>query len=242
MRLALIYTRATTLELLRMPSFCIPTIAYPALVFLLFGLPNAGGKANLLLASYAAFAVLGVGFFQFGVGFAIERTTPWQRFLRALPARATPRIAGRLVTATFFAASTTLGVVLVVLATTPADLSANQWARLTLTLAAGGIPFVLLGVALAYWCTPKGALPIANALYLVLAYAGGLWTGPSGIPSSIRVISTYTPTRQWADILWSVAADKPWRAEHWLILTGYAIAFALLASWGFQRDEGQQFR
>lgn len=242
MKLAYVYARATTLELLRMPSFCIPTLAYPALVFLLFGLPNVDGRANVFLASYAAFAMLGIGFFQFGVGLAIERTTPWQRFLRALPAAAMQRVAGRLAAAAVFGTATTVVVAGVVLATTSAQLSAQSWLRLALALGAGSVPFVLFGVALAYWCTPRGALPIANAVYLVLAYAGGLWTGPTGVPDAIEGISRYTPTRQWGEILWPAAAGGAWHAEHWLVLAAYAAAFAALAAWGYERDEGQRYR
>jgi len=55
-----VHLRAATLELLRYPSFSVPTLLFPTVLFLAWG-SRTGMPANLALASYAAFAVLGVG-------------------------------------------------------------------------------------------------------------------------------------------------------------------------------------
>jgi ABC-2 type transport system permease protein len=240
-RLALVYGRLQVLELVRFPGFTIATLAFPALLFLLFGLPRADGNANLLLASYAAFSVLGVGFFQFGVSTAIERVTAWHTFVRTLPAPAASRFAGRTLAALVFAGLSAAIVIAVSLATTSASLTASEWARLCIALVGGSLPFVLLGLAIAYWTSPKTALPAANILYLLLSYAGGLWTGPSDLPHAVRVISNYTPTRQWGDVLWPSVLNEPWSATHWLALAAYAAGFGAIAAWGYRRDEGQRF-
>lgn len=242
MRLALVHARLQVLELVRFPGFTVATLGFPTLLFLLFGLPRATGSPALLLASYAAFAVLGVGFFQFGVSIAIERATPWQTWLRTLPASAVSRLCGRVVAALAFACASAGIVMATVLATTSASLSAERWLRLLAALLIGSVPFVVLGLAIAYWASPKSALPIANVLYMLLAYAGGLWTGPSDLPRSVRAISPYTPTRQWGDVLWPAVTGAPWRASHWLLLGAYALVFGAAAAWGYRRDEGQKFR
>lgn len=242
MRLALAHARMQIVELVRFPGFTVATLVFPALLFALFGLPHAAGRPNIMLASYAAFAVLGVGFFQFGVGGAIERATPWHAWLRTLPVPARVRIAARVVSACAFAFGAVALVVAVALATTSASLSTLAWLRLALALAAGALPFVVLGLSIAYWTSPKSALPVANVLYMLLAYAGGLWTGPSDLPRTVQAISPWTPTRQWGDILWPAVAGAPWGATHWLLLAGYAGGFTALAAWGFSRDELQRFR
>ncbi len=242
MKLALVHARLQTVELLRFPGFSVATLGFPSLLFLLFGLPRAGHDANLLLGSYAAFAVLGVGFFQFGVSVAIERGTPWQLFVRTLPATAASRLAGRVLAALAFAASSSAIVVAVALGTTSASLDTTQWLRLGAALLLGSIPFVLLGLAIAFWASAKSALPVANILYMLLAYAGGLWTGPQDLPHAIRALSPYTPTRQWGDVLWPAVAGGAWRASHWLALAAYGAVFTLVAAWGYRRDEGQRFR
>lgn len=242
MRLALVHARMQIVELIRFPGFAVATLVFPALLFALFGLPRAAAQPNVMLASYAAFAVLGVGFFQFGVGGAIERATPWHAWLRTLPVPARERIAARVVSACTFAFASVALVVVVSLATTSASLSAIAWLRLAVALAAGAFPFVVLGLSVAYWTSPKSALPVANVLYMLLAYAGGLWTGPSDLPRTVQAISSWTPTRQWGDVLWPAVVGDPWGATHWLLLAGYAGGFTALAAWGFRRDELQRFR
>src|SRR4029453_14725769 len=103
-RLVLLHARAATLELLRYPTFSVPTLAFPALFFLLFVAPRSEAETDpvLLLASFAGFAVLGVSFFQFGVGIAAERESPWERFVRTLPVRVRVRFAARVLSAALF--------------------------------------------------------------------------------------------------------------------------------------------
>lgn len=236
------YARTQIVELVRFPGFTIATLGFPVLFFLLFGLPRAESNPEILLASYAAFAVLGVGFFQFGVSAAIERATPWAAYLRTLPAPVSARIGGRALAAVAFAGGALAPLVAVALATTSVHLDPGEWTRLLVALLVGSLPFVTLGIAIAYWTSPKSALPVANIGYMLLAYAGGLWTGPSDLPRSLAGISPYMPTRQWADVLWQAVDGAPWSWSHWLALVGYTALFASLAAVGYRRDEGQRFR
>ena len=83
---------------------------------------------------------------------------------------------------------------------------------------------------------------MANVLYLVFSYLGGLWTGPHDLPSVAKTLSPFVPTRQWGDVLWPAALGTPWRVEHWLALLAWSLVFAAVATWGYRRDEGQRFR
>ena len=242
MRLALVHARLQVVELVRFPGFTVATLGFPTFLYLLFGLPRAHTRPELALASYAAFSVLGVGFFQFGVSIAIERATPWQAWLRTLPASAFARLAGRVLAALVFACAAAGLVIAAVLLTTHASLGPLAWLRLAVALLAGSIPFVALGLAIAYLTSPKSALPVANVLYMLLAFTGGLWTGPSDLPRWVRGVSPATPTRQWGDVLWPSVTGAPWRALPWLLLAAYGLAFAALATWGYRRDEKQKFR
>jgi ABC-2 type transport system permease protein len=231
-----------TLELLRYPAFSVPTLAFPGLFFLLFVSSREGRDATLLVASFAGFAFLAVAFFQFGVGIAAERETPWERFLRTLPARTSVRFAARLLSGTVFGLASAGMVVLVGLATTDAHLTAARWSAFVVALVAGAVPFALLGIALGYWTSPRGALPVANILYLVLAFAGGLWTTPVNLPSSVASISPLVPTRQFGNVLWGATEGRLWRPRDWLLLLGWSTVFAALAAWGYRRDEGRRYR
>jgi ABC-2 type transport system permease protein len=241
-RLVRAYARAEVLELLRYPSFSLPTLLFPALLFLFFGVPSNEADETILMASYAAFGVLAVALFQFGVGIASERASPWQVYLRTLPVTARVRFAARLIAASFFALASAGAVVAVALVFTSAELRAAQWLRLALALVWGTIPFGLLGLAIGYWLTPKGALPVANILFLGLAFLGGLWTGPDLLPDAVDSFSPFLPTRQWGEIVWAPVVDEPWKWWPWFGLSAYAAVFGFLAAWGYRRDEGQQYR
>jgi ABC-2 type transport system permease protein len=241
-RLVLVHARYGTLELLRYPSFSAPTLALPAIFFLFFALPRAGGRAEVLLASFAAYAVLSVAFFQFGVGIAVERARPWETYLRTLPVGAGTRMGARALSAIVFAAASVGVVVAVAVPTTSPSLDLAAWGRLAVALVAGSVPFTLLGIALGYWLPARGALPVANILYLTLSYAGGLWTGPTGLPDAVERFAGALPTRQWGDVLWPAVLDEAWPVEHWLALAAYAVLFGTVGVWGYRRDEGQRFR
>jgi ABC-2 type transport system permease protein len=241
-RLVGAYARAEVLELLRYPSFSLPTLLFPALLFLFFGVPSGEADEAILMASYAAFGVLAVALFQFGVGIASERASPWQVYLRTLPVSARVRFAARLVAAAAFALASAGAVFIVALALTSVGLGAAQWIRLGFALLCGTIPFGLLGLAIGYWLTPKGALPAANLLFLGLAFLGGLWTGPDPLPDAVDGFSPLLPTRQWGEIVWAPVIGEPWEWWAWLGLSVYAAVFGALAAWGYRRDEGQNYR
>jgi ABC-2 type transport system permease protein len=241
-RLVLLHARAATLELLRYPAFSVPTVAFPALFFLLFVSPRSDADPNLLLASFAGFAVLAVAFFQFGVGIAADRESPWERFVRTLPLRPLVRFAARVLSAAVFGLGSAALVVVAALTTTDAGLTAPRRAGLAPALAVGGVPFALLGIALGYWASPRSALPVANILYLLLSFTGALWTTPAHLPPPLEGISPLVPTRQFGEVLWGAAEGHLWRPRAWLLLLAWTLIFAVLAIWGYRRDEGRRYR
>lgn len=242
MTLVALHLRAQIRQLGRHPAFLVPTVGFPVTFFALFGLPRRHVDPTVLMASFSAYAVLGVAFFQFGVGIAAEREEPWETFLRTLPVSVAVRFAGRLGAALVFAAAATVPVIALAAGARQLSLTTAEWVRFLLALLAGGAPLALLGIALGYWIPAKGALPVANLVYLAIAYAGGLWTGPSGLPASVERAAPFLPTRQWGDVLWSAVQGGGWGWSHWLALLGFTLAFGALAVWGYRRDEGQQFR
>lgn len=240
--LALAHTRAAVLELLRYPAYVVPTVGFPALFFLFFASSASGVPASYALCSFAAFAAIGVAFFQFGVGIATERASPWESFLRTLPVSPLSRIGGRLASAAVFASASVTLVVAASLATTDASLSTAAWLELAFVLTIGVLPFGLFGIALGYWTSPRAALPVANVLYLLLAYCGGLWIPPWRLPPAVAAVSPFLPTRRLANLLHGVVAGTPWAWRDWLILLASAAVFAVAAVAGYRRDEGQRFR
>jgi ABC-2 type transport system permease protein len=236
------HARAGTVELARHPAYVVPTLAFPAVFFLFFALPATQSGANERMAAFAAFAAIGVAFFQFGVGIAAERASPWEAYVRTLPIGAGPRLAARLCSAAVFAVAAAAVVIAVAVATTPVSLAPQAWTGVAASLIAATAPFAAFGIAIGYWAPPRGALPIANLLYLTLSYAGGLWFRPAHLPSVLARLAPFLPTRALGDAVSApaTAAAVPWGA--WLVLAAFGAASALVAAWGYRRDEGRRYR
>ena len=92
MSLVLIHARAMTRELARYPAYVVPTLLFPTVFFLFFAVPGAEKFATIETAAFAGFAAIGVAFFQFGVGIATERASPWELYLRTLPVTVAERL------------------------------------------------------------------------------------------------------------------------------------------------------
>ncbi len=242
MKLALLHARSMTVELVRYPAYVVPTLVFPSAFFLFFSVPGSEVGSTARMATFAGFAAIGVAFFQFGVGIAVERASPWEAYLRTLPIAVSARLVARVISAAGFALIAAGGLLVVAIATTDATLSAPRWCALGLALVLGTVPFALLGIALGYWVPERGALPVANLLYLGLAYVGGLWISARSLPDAVRPISPYLPTRALADALVATTAGPPVAWRSWLSLVAFTALFALLAVWGYRRDEGTRFR
>jgi len=239
-RLSIVHAVIELLELVRQPGYWVPTILFPAMLFLFFGhsfRPGGTAGANVVLASWAVYAVLGVAFYQFGVGIAQDRETPWGRFLKTLPASLAPRLAARVATALLFAVAAALLVGFVALAFLPIDLGFGQLASLLLALRSGGTVFAIFGIALGYAVPARASVPVANLVYLPLAFVGGLWIPPPALPEIVESFSRLTPTRHFAELAWAaVGIHESFPFTSLAVLTGYGVVFAGLALWGYRRD------
>jgi ABC-2 type transport system permease protein len=243
MRLVVAHAKAETVNLARYLGYSIPTIAFPAVLLLLFGRHFEEGEPDRLYAGFAAMALLGVAFFQFGVGIATSRTTPWETYLRTLPAGPGTRLAGRVLSALAFAVATVCAVSLVAFTMYGVRLPPGRALALASALLAGCIPFALLGIAFGYWLSPRAALPVANLLYLPLAIGGFLWTRPTeAVPHGVDISSQLLPTRNWMEVLDAVATgDHAVPLLHVAALATWGLVFFALAWWGYRRDEGERF-
>ncbi|MEO6834448.1 MAG: ABC transporter permease [Candidatus Tumulicola sp.] len=237
------HSRIALLDLLRSPSYVVPTVIFPAMFFTLFDLQIA--RTQAAIADYAtlafmAWAVIGVTLYQFGVGIAQERGRPWERYQRTLPASTAVRFAARILSALVFGVLAAACVALVARVFTPIDLTALQWLQVLAYSLAAGIPFVVFGITIGYWTSARAAVPIATACNLLLAYAGGLWMPPQYLPGVVQKVSPFLPTRQFAELLWSVVnGGMPTHAVAGLAM--YAFAFAGLAALGYRRDEKTRY-
>ena len=194
MNLAIVYARFETLQLRGFPAYWSRRWASPRRAPPLRTAPRAG-RAGALPGRVRRDGAAHVAFFQFGVGIAAGRATPWESYLRTLPV--TPGHGWRDV------------------CSPPSPSAPRRRHRrsrrddrlrggaarlavrgLVVGLLLGSMPFAFLGIALGYWLSPRAALPVANLLFLPLAIAGSLWARPDdGVPHEADVASQLLPTR-----------------------------------------------
>jgi ABC-2 type transport system permease protein len=233
-------------ELAHIPAFTVPSLALPLITYLIFGLPNVHGDpraAEGVFVGFAAFALLGIVMFQFGVGIAADRASAWERFVRTLPSSAAERFGARLLVAVVFGTLALVPVTCCAVLATPLRLDGVAWLRVLVALLAGAVPLGLLGIMLGYLLNERGALPITNLLYLPLSYLGGLFTArPDDLPALARRVAPWLPTRQWGEILVGFGLGGRLPVHALLALAGYGLAFAALAVLGYRRDELHQYR
>lgn len=243
LRLILLHYVFLMRQLVRMPGYVIPTIGFPVLFYAFFGLPNSSNPflARMIMASFCAFAVIGVAIFQFGVGIANERGTPWERYLRTLDVGPAMRFAARQLVVLTFACVTTVLIIACAVAFAHARPTLGQLLLMVAALLLGTIPMTLLGVLIGYWTSARSAIPIANLVYLPLSFAGGLWIPPAYMPALLARISPFTPVRGYADMVWSGALGSALPTSALLILACYTLLFAVAALVGYRRDESRRY-
>jgi ABC-2 type transport system permease protein len=238
MRIVLAHVKEQTLQRLRAPGYLLPTLAMPGLFYFLFeGQDTEVGLVTFLMASYAMWAILGVAFFQFGVGIAEERTTAWERFLRTLPLSAGQRLGGRVLSAALFAAAAAAVVIAEAHLINPVSVATDRWLPWLGALAAGGVVVALGGIAMGYWASRRAAPALAMLAWLLLAYLGGLWALPAELPGWTEKVSPYLPTRLWGEVTWAAVQGQATSLWDWLGLLAYGVGFAALAWWGYRRDD-----
>lgn len=241
--------KAEFLKLWRIPAFSVPTILFPVLFFVLFGIPNARqttdtgiSVAQIILASLTAYGLMNIALFSFGVGIAGERGQGWMKLVRATPMPPWIYFAAKLAMALLFAAAICLLMFPVAIVGANVRMPGSQWGALLLNLVLGLMPFALIGFAIGYWAGPNSAVPIANVAGLILGFGSGLLIPLEGLPGFMRSIAPYLPTYHYGQLVWgAVGAGDGATGTHVLWLFGTAVMFGLLAVWGYRRDQGKQY-
>lgn len=238
MKLIFSHTRWMILELIRQPAYIVSTLSFPALFYVIFAVPESKDQysSNLLMASFACFAVFGVLFLQFGVGISQERSKNWYHYLKTFPIKSYHLIFARFISAYFFAVLSVLVIVVIALLFTEASLTISRWFNFFAVLLGAGLVFCLMGLCLGYFSSEKAALPLGNLLYLPLSFAGGLWKPPNILPESLKTISEYLPTRQYGEMAWRVVEGKAIELESVKIIFIYALVFFVVAYIGSKKE------
>jgi ABC-2 type transport system permease protein len=233
----------------RVPSFMVPTVAFPMLFFAMFGLANASRSiaginvGAYLMASYGAYSIMATALISFGVSIASERALGWNRLLRVTPLSPVAYFGAKTVmslaiSAVSLAALFTFGIIV-----GHVSLPLFTWLRLGATLLIAGVPFLLLGVAIGYSVSPSAAAPITNLIFLPLSFASGLFMPLEMLPRAVQQVAPWLPSYHVGQLGWITigAGDGRGFGPHVAWLAAYAAVFGLMALVAYRRDEGRQF-
>ena len=203
LRSYLLEAKYECLRLLRTPGYLLPTILFPSVFYLLFGIVLNHGKveaARYLLASYGTFGVMGVGLFGFGVSVAIERDKGLLQYKRALPMPPGAYLFAKTAMAMLFA--TLVAALLAILAATAGGvtMAPSQWLLLMLADIVGVLPFAALGLFLGTLIGAQGAPAAVNMLYLPMSFLSGLWIPLKMLPGWIGTFAPVWPSYHQSQI------------------------------------------
>lgn len=243
----LLHTRYQLLEQVRVPMAVVGNIAFPALSFLFFIVPQTALREDPEAATSAAgqlalVSVLSVCLFSFGLGTAEERSTPWDPYLRTLSAGVVPRLGAKVVTGLAFAA-VGVGVIAAIAALlTTATATPGQLLTAVLALLVAGTPFLLMGISLGYLLPVKAALPAVQMIFLPMAFAGGLFLPPWLFPGWLDTISLLLPSRAGRDLVVAQLTSTAVPTSALVGVVVWTLLMGALAAWAYRRDEGRRFR
>jgi len=234
-RCYLLDTRCELLRLLREPMYIIPTLLFPALFYVMFGLllggRGSGEAARYLLATYGVFGAMGAGLFGFAVTLAIDRERGFFALRRALPAPPSAWLVSRLLIAMLFALVIVLELAALAVVFGGVSLAAGQWALLWTVTVLGALPFCAIGLLLGSIAGANAAPAWVNLLFLPMAFLSGLWLPLSMLPGVFTTLAPVWPAWHLAQIALGVtgqAGTAPlWL--HLLVLTVVTVACCVLA-------------
>jgi ABC-2 type transport system permease protein len=239
------------LKVLRMPAYSIPTLLFPVMFYLMFGVVFGGGRpvlgsvsmATYLLATYGAFGVIGAALFGFGVGVAIERGQGWLQLMRASPMPPGAFFFAKTVMALFFGLTIVLLLSALAIGFGGVDLSFPRWLALCGTLMAGAIPFCAFGLALGFLVGPNAAPAVVNLIYLPMAFFSGLWIPIQVLPEALKGFAQFLPPYHYAQLALKhldASRGQP-AALHFGYLAVFTVLCLAVATWAYRRDSGKTY-
>lgn len=222
------------MRLLRTPSFALPSLLFPCLFYVLFGVllnKSNGDAARYLLATYGVFGVMGIGMFAFGVTVALEREQGFLIYKRALPMPPGAYLFAKMAMAMVFAMIISLLLATLAATVGGVELRVSQWLLLWAVNVIGVLPFAALGLFVGTLVGGQGAPAVVNLLYLPMAFLSGLWIPLKFLPKWIAEAAPVWPSYHHSQIaLKIIDMDAGGNlAVHLGVLIGTTVLFFMLA-------------
>ncbi len=244
-RILMLETKSELLKLLRNPQYSFFTLAFPALLYLLFASIYAGQTAEggvaagkALLVSYAVFGVMTASLFSFGAGLAVERAQGWLRLKQVSPMPLWVLLVAKILVALLFALAITVILTVLGLIVAGVHLGVERWLRLLAGLLVGVLPFASIGLWVGIRADSNAASGLINMINLTLAFASGLFIPLEFLPQVVQHLAPYLPSYMLNELVLAQTTPQVSGVARSLIgLLIYTALFFWLA-WRAMRREG----
>ena len=225
------------LSLLRMLSFSLPTLLFPAMFYLLFAVLMPMGRSGswhagqYLLASYTVFGIMGPALFGFGVSVAMDRENGWLRIKRVVPAPPAIYLLAKLAMAMLFAALIWLLMSLMAFTLAGVRMPPANWLALAAVAVFGVLPFCAIGLWIGTLASGRSAPAIVNLIYLPMGFLAGLWFPLAMLPTFMQAIAPLWPAYHLGRIGLMAVGQAPLTGllPHVLVLALVSVVFFVLA-------------
>jgi ABC-2 type transport system permease protein len=186
------------LKSLRTPAFAVPTLFFPIMFYMLFGvlLGSSGGNSRMAtyaLANYGVFGAMGPGLFGFGVSLAIEREQGLLTLKQALPQPPGAYLLARAAMAMLFVAIISVMLLAAAGFISKVALTPMQVLQLFSINVLGSLPFCAIGLFVGSLVSGQASPAIVNLIFLPMAFLSGLWWPLEYMPSSVQFIKDIAP-------------------------------------------------
>ena len=184
-------------DVARTPGYALPTLLFPTMFYVFFGLVFAKGGdrqvATYMLATYGIFGIMAPGLFGFGVGVAMEREHGILALKRVAPMPPMAYLFARAAMAMLFALIIVLLLFVLSAALGGVALPRGEWWLLAVTLIAGTLPFCALGLAIGVRVGGQASAALINLIYLPMSFLSGLWVPLRFFPHWLQEIAAALP-------------------------------------------------
>ena len=209
LRCYLLEAKYEFLRLTRTPSFVLPSLLFPSMFYLLFGVVLGASRGNAelpryLLATYGVFGVMGVALFGFGVTIAIERERGFHTLKRALPMPPGALLFAKMAMAMIFASIISLMLATIAATLAGVTLAPWQWVMLFIVNVLGVLPFAAIGLWIGTMVSGQAAPAIVNLIYLPMSFLSGLWMPLSILPDFVGQLAVAWPSYHLGQIALAV--------------------------------------
>jgi ABC-2 type transport system permease protein len=237
-------------KLFRTTAFIVPTLTFPLMFYLFFGIAMGGrmraGGLSLdvyLIATYGAFGVIMAALSSFGAGVAVERGQGTLRLKHATPMPLYAYIIAKLAAALLISALIVTLLLVVGMAASNVRIGMGHVATLFATLIGGTVPFALLGLTIGYVVSAQASVAVLNLVSMPMALLSGLWIPIDALPRSVQNIATYLPGYHLGQLALG-AIEMPSRgtaAGHITTLVGFTLIFFVTAIAAYRLERRRNY-